>query len=222
MPRKDLNDMSIRIKKVANEFGNSPLGKSPLAKQPLVATPSTILAMVMDAMIKSKPISHDISQKTMNHLIEAGYHDIDKLHKSTWEERTEVLREGGYNRYREQSATNLGNLAQFVMDKYDGDLNNLLKRAHGRREKTRPLIKEIKGIGELAVELFFDNVQSVWPSIAPFVDSRSLQTAEEVGIGANMQAVYSALDQDPKQMSWFVNGLSSVRLEKKQFAIEST
>jgi hypothetical protein len=118
MPRKDLNDMSIRIKKVANEFGNSPLGKSPLAKQPLVATPSTILAMVMDAMIKSKPISHDISQKTMNHLIEAGYHDIDKLHKSTWEERTEVLREGGYNRYREQSATNLGNLAQFVMDKY--------------------------------------------------------------------------------------------------------
>jgi hypothetical protein len=84
------------------------------------------------------------------------------------------------------------------------------------------LIKEIKGIGELAVELFFDNVQSVWPSIAPFVDSRSLQTAEEVGIGANMQAVYSALDQDPKQMSWFVNGLSSVRLEKKQFAIEST
>ncbi|KAJ5754892.1 hypothetical protein N7533_004435 [Penicillium manginii] len=213
MPRKDLNDMSIRIKKVANEFGNSPLGKSPLAKQPLVATPSTILAMVMDAMIKSKPISHDISQKTMNHLIEAGYHDIDKLHKSTWEERTEVLREGGYNRYREQSATNLGNLAQFVMDKYE---------LMGGEKKTRPLIKEIKGIGELAVELFFDNVQSVWPSIAPFVDSRSLQTAEEVGIGANMQAVYSALDQDPKQMSWFVNGLSSVRLEKKQFAIEST
>ncbi|KAJ5397858.1 hypothetical protein N7509_005971 [Penicillium cosmopolitanum] len=213
--------MSSRIQKIIDEFGNNPLGKSPLAKRPLTATPETILAMVMDAMVKSKPISHELSQKTINHLIEAGYHDIDKLHSSTWEERTMVLREGGYNRYREQTATNLGNLAEFVVNEYDGDLNNLLKSAHGQREKTRELIKEIKGIGDLAVELFFDNVQSVWSSIAPFVDSRSLQTAEELGIGADMHAMYSALHQDPKQMSWFVNGLSSVRLEKKQHVIES-
>jgi hypothetical protein len=74
--------------------------------------------MVMDAMVKSKPISHGLSQRTINHLIEAGYHDIDKLHSSTWEERTMVLREGGYNRYREQIATNLGSLAEFVVNEY--------------------------------------------------------------------------------------------------------
>ncbi len=118
MPRKDLNDMSLRIERVVNEFGNSPLSKSPLAKQPLTATPETILAMVMDAMVNSKPISHELAQKTINHLLEAGYHDIDKLHNSTWEERTVVLREGGYNRYREQTATNLGNLAGFVANEY--------------------------------------------------------------------------------------------------------
>lgn len=117
MPPKDLTDMSSRIQKV-NEFGNSPLGKSPLAKQPLTATPETILAKVMDAMIKSKPISHDLSQKTINYLIDAGYHDIDKLRNSTWEERTVALREEGYYRYREQTATNLGNLAQVVVDEY--------------------------------------------------------------------------------------------------------
>lgn len=102
----------------------------------------------------------------------------------------------------------------------DGDLNNLLKRAHGQRENTRALVKEIKGVGDLAAELFFGNVQSVWPSIAPFIDSRSLQTAEEMEIGAKMHAMYSALHQDPKQMSLFVNGLSSVRPEKKQFAFK--
>lgn len=115
--------MSSRIQKIIDEFGNNPLGKSPLAKRPLTATPETILAMVMDAMVKSKPISHELSQKTINHLIEAGYHDIDKLHSSTWEERTMVLREGGYNRYREQTATNLGNLAEFVVNEYGMSLS---------------------------------------------------------------------------------------------------
>lgn len=82
-------------------------------------------------------------------------------------------------------------------------------------------MQEIKGIGELAVEIFFNNVQSVWPCIAPFVDSRSLKTADEVGIGTDMDAIYEALHQDAEQMSWFANGLSSVRLEKRQSSIES-
>lgn len=55
-----------------------------------------------------------------------------------------------------------------------------------QREKTRSLMQEIKGIGDLAVEIFFNNTQSVWPSIAPFVDSRSLKTADEVGIGLGL------------------------------------
>lgn len=118
MPRKDTDEMTSRIGLVVNQFGNSPLSKSPLAQEPLKASPETVLAMVMDAMIKSKPISHNLSQKTVNHLIESGYHHIDKLQNSTWEERTMVLKEGGYSRYREVTATNLGNLADFVISEY--------------------------------------------------------------------------------------------------------
>lgn len=118
MPRKGTDEMTSRIENVINEFGNSPLGKSSLVQEPLKPSPETVLAMVMDAMIKSKPISHNLSQKTVNHLIESGYHHIDKLHNSTWEERTMVLKDGGYSRYREVTATNLGNLADFVMSEY--------------------------------------------------------------------------------------------------------
>ncbi|KAJ5098310.1 hypothetical protein N7532_005311 [Penicillium argentinense] len=221
MPRNKSSDISARIQTVINEYGHGPLGKTPMAGRepvpwPLKASPEVILAMVLDAMIKSRPISHDLSQRTINHLIEVGYHDIDKLHASTWEERTVVLREGGYNRYREQAATNLGNLADFVVKEYDGDLNNLLEAAGGKRDKIEILMKEIKGIGDLTVELFFNNVQAVWPSIAPFVDSRSLKTAGDVGIGSDIEAIYVALQRDPEQMSWFANGLSTIRLEKRQ------
>jgi len=119
MPKSQLDEMSLRVQKVLNEFGTPPLAGTPLAKEgPLSPTPETVLAMIMDAMIKSRPISHELAQQSVRHLIEVGYHDINKLYNSTWEERTDVLREGGYNRYREQGATNLGALAEFVQENY--------------------------------------------------------------------------------------------------------
>lgn len=98
----------------------------------------------------------------------------------------------------------------------DGDLNNLWEEAHHDRARARELIKEIKGLGDLGVELFFNNVQSVWPSIAPFVDTRSLKTADQVGLGTDLDAIYSELEKDSMQMSCLANGLSIARLEKRQ------
>ncbi|MBZ6431079.1 MAG: hypothetical protein LBE64_08160 [Acinetobacter pittii] len=102
----------------------------------------------------------------------------------------------------------------------DGDLNNLLKLADGKPHKARILLKEIRGMGDLAVEVFFNNVQSIWPSFAPSIDSRSLKTADEIGIGTDVDEIYNALEQDPMRMSWFANGLSEVRLERRQDVIE--
>ncbi|PWY84860.1 hypothetical protein BO70DRAFT_370426 [Aspergillus heteromorphus CBS 117.55] len=168
--------------------------------------------MAIDAILKSRPISHDLSQRAVHKVIEVGYHDIRKLGGSSWEERTRVLSDGGYNRYREQGATNLGDLAELVNDKYDGDLNNLLKKAHNDRNETRQLVKEIKGLGDLGADLFFNNVQSVWPSMAPFIDGRSLQTAEYVGIGTDLDAIYADLGRDSMRMSRLANGLRIVNI----------
>lgn len=95
-------------------------------------------------------------------------------------------------------------------------MNSLLEEANNDREKARGLIKEVKGLGDLAADLFFNSVQSVWPSMAPFVDARSAQTAEEIGIGTDLDAIYAELKQDPLEMSKFANGLSMVRLEHMQ------
>lgn len=118
MPQAQADKMTLQVQKVLDEFGSPPLAGTPLAKKASSPTPEILLAMIIDAMLKSRPIQHDLSQKTVNHLIEVGYHDLNKLSESTWEERTNVLRESGYNRYREQAATNLGVLAEFVQDNY--------------------------------------------------------------------------------------------------------
>ncbi|KAA8652470.1 hypothetical protein EYZ11_009273 [Aspergillus tanneri] len=205
-----------KVQRVIERFGRAPLDGTAMAEKPLRASADIVLAMVIDAMLKSRPISRDLSQRAVNKVIEVGYQDIRKLGESSWEERTGVLQDGGYNRYREQGATNLGELAHLVNERYDGDLNNLWEEAHHDRARTRELIKEIKGLGDLGVDLFFNNVQSVWSDIAPFVDTRSLQTAEQVGIGTDLDAIFADLDRDSMKMSRLANGLSAARLEKQQ------
>ncbi|KAJ5159883.1 uncharacterized protein N7482_006887 [Penicillium canariense] len=221
MPERREHDFDAQVDTVTHAYGSLPLSGTPIGEiGGMKSTPDTVLAMVIDAMVKSRPISHQLAQSTICGLINNDYHKIEKLSGTTWEERTDLLRQVGYNRYREQCATNLGNLSEFVLNNYDGDLNNLLETAHGDREEIRALVKEIKGVGDLGVELFLDNVQSVWPSVAPFVDSRSLRTAEELGMGSDVHAIYSKLQKDPVAMSKFVNGLSEIRLEKKQPELE--
>lgn len=126
MPTSHTDKTTSGVQKVLNEYGRPPLAGTPLAKERLSSSPEILLAMVMDAMIKSHPISHDLSQRAINHLIEVGYHDIEKLSNSSWEERAMVLKDGGYNRYREQGATNLGALAEFVIDNYGRSYNQLV------------------------------------------------------------------------------------------------
>lgn len=84
----------------------------------------------------------------------------------------------------------------------------------------RTLMLEVRGVGELAVEIFLNNVQSVWPATAPFLDERSVKSADEIGIGTNLDAIYEAVQRDPVQMSWFANGMSAVRLEKRQGSLD--
>lgn len=109
---------------------------------------------------------------------------------------------------------------QYVHHGLDGDLNNLLKKAGNDRKRTRELIKGIKGLGDLGVDIFLNNVQCVWPSMAPFLDARSLKTAEELGIGTDLEAIYESLNRDPMRMSRLANGLSHVRLDKKQQEVQ--
>ena len=158
-------------------------------------------------------------------VIGAGYADLEKLEKSSWEERTEVLTEGGYTHYREKTATELGELAQLVRHKYDGDLNNLLQKAKEEnsgeegdadafRSAVRGGLSEIKGIGGVALDVFCDTAQSAWHELAPFLDPRSQKTAAAIGISPDAAELFKAVNEDAVMMSKLAVALTTVRLEK--------
>ena len=82
------------------------------------ASPETMLALVYLAILTSARISHVLAYKSVKCLLEADYHDLRILRKSTWEERTKVLTKGGYTWYREKTARALGELTAFVEEKH--------------------------------------------------------------------------------------------------------
>ncbi|KAH0831553.1 hypothetical protein FOPE_00535 [Fonsecaea pedrosoi] len=229
-PKKISSPHSQKIERLLQHFNALPLSDTNL-EQPAKATPDTVLALLLNAILSSTRVSHNIAAKTTALVIKAGYHKLEVLKKSSWEERTEVLTEGGYTHYREKTATFMGQLAELVEEKYDypmtfcagptdaradGDLNNVVKTASQDRNKIRAELQKIKGIGDVGIDIFFTTAQHVWPCLAPWIDPRSLQTAEHIGLGTDVQALWEEVGLSPELMCRLACALMDVRLEKKE------
>ena len=106
-----------KLNTLLSKYGVQPLQDTKLPNQN-EPTPETVLSLLYLAMLTSARISHELAYRSLQCLIEAGYQDIEILKKSTWQERTEVLTKGGYTRYREKTATALGELAELIEKKY--------------------------------------------------------------------------------------------------------
>ncbi|KAK5168453.1 uncharacterized protein LTR77_007023 [Saxophila tyrrhenica] len=214
----DSNEKHPVLSKLLSSFASFPLHDCGLSK-PTDPTAETILAHVLHALLTSTRISHQIANTTLKKVIEAGYAQLETLEKSTWGQRTQVLTDGGYTHYREKTSTELGELAKLVREKYDGDLNNLLRKAKeqgdggGVRKAVRDGIGEVKGIGSVALDIFCDTVQGLWTELAPFVDPRSEETAREIGIPVEVEELYKAVGEDAVTMCKITAALTTVRLE---------
>lgn len=212
-----------KIQKLLSTYGSLPL-KDTALQDPSSPTPETVLAHLLNATLSSTRISHQLAAKTVRTVVEAGYANLETLEKSTWQQRTEVLTEGGYTHYREKTATQLGELAELIRSEYDGDLNNLLaqtKEAAGSdnskvRDEVRNRMKKIKGVGNVAVDVFCDTAQSFWHELAPFLDPRSQKTGAELGLPTNIEELFEAVGRDPVEMCKLASALTVVRLEGKE------
>ncbi|KAL9094477.1 MAG: hypothetical protein Q9165_003327 [Trypethelium subeluteriae] len=214
-PTPDSNSLKSKTTALIEKYGEIPLSSNDIS-EPSRPTASTVLAHIFNAMLTSARISHELAAKTVSCVIEAGYADVQTLKSSSWEERTEVLTKGGYTRYREKTATALGDLCEWVLEKWEGDLNNLRKDAEDEPERIKSKVKEIRGLGEVGVNIFCDTMQGLWTCLAPFMDPRSLKTAETIGLGSDVEQIFEAVGRDPEKMAMLCMAITKVRLEKKE------
>ncbi|MEY7978599.1 endonuclease [Streptomyces pilosus] len=151
--------------------------------------PQPLYRLLVLAHLLSARISGSIAVASARALHEAGLRDPRRMAEADRRKRVDALGRGGYRRYDERTATQLGEGATLLTERWGGDLRGLRAEADGDRGELRRLLREFPGIGPTGADIFLREVQRVWPEAAPYLDRKALDGARRLG-----------LPQDPERL----------------------
>ncbi|MFI6011127.1 endonuclease [Streptomyces sp. NPDC051243] len=145
-------------------------------------TPQPLYRLLVLAHLLSARIRGSIAVDSARALYDAGLRDPRRMADADWQERVDALGRGGYRRYDERTATQLGDAAELLTDRWNGDLRRLRKEADGDVAELRRLLQEFPGIGPAGADIFLREAQRVWPEVAPYLDAKALSGAQRLGL----------------------------------------
>jgi endonuclease III len=145
-------------------------------------TPQPLYRLLVLSHLLSARIRGSIAVATARSLYEAGLRDPRRMASADWQERVDALGRGGYRRYDERTATQLGDGAELLGERWGGDLRRLRKEADGKVSELRHLLREFPGVGPAGADIFLREAQRVWPEAAPYLDGKALQGADRLGL----------------------------------------
>ncbi|MFC9503129.1 endonuclease [Streptomyces sp. NPDC057002] len=143
-------------------------------------TPQPLYRLLVLSHLLSARIRGSIALATARALHEAGLRDPRRMAEADWQERVDALGRGGYRRYDERTATQLGDAAELLNERWGGDLRRLRREADGKVSELRHLLREFPGMGPAGTDIFLREAQGVWPEAAPYLDGKALQGAERL------------------------------------------
>ncbi|CAM5711576.1 endonuclease [Streptomyces griseomycini] len=142
--------------------------------------PQPLYRLLVLAHLLSARIRGSVAVATARALHEAGLRDPRRMAGADWQERVDALGRGGYRRYDERTATQLGEEAELLIERWGGDLRGLREEAGGEVPELRRLLQEFPGVGPAGADIFLREVQRVWPGTAPYLDAKALQGARRL------------------------------------------
>ncbi|MFE9764068.1 endonuclease [Streptomyces sp. NPDC005808] len=157
-------------------------------------TPQPLYRLLVLACLLSARIRADIAVASAKELTAAGMRDPRRMAAATWQQRVDALGRGGYRRYDERTATQLGDGATLATDRYGGDLRKLRDQAGGDTAGIRRLLQEFPGLGPAGADIFLREAQAVWPETAPYLDAKALQGARTLDLPTTPAALVRLAD----------------------------
>ncbi|MGV9699073.1 endonuclease [Streptomyces sp. NPDC003470] len=145
-------------------------------------TPQPLYRLLVLAHLLSARIRGSVAVAAARALDEAGLGDPRRMAGAPWQERVDALGRGGYRRYDERTATQLGDGARLLIERWGGDLRRLRTEADGAVTQLRGLLQEFPGVGPAGADIFLREAQRVWPETAPYLDRKALQGARHLGL----------------------------------------
>jgi hypothetical protein len=144
-------------------------------------TPAPLFQLLVLSSLLSSGVSAELGVRAARGLREAGLTTAEHLRDAGDEGRWKALSEARYLR-KEQTAHQLGQLAELLHTEHHGDLRRLRDDAAGDPAAVHEAVQRFSGIGPVGADVFCREVQAVWPSLRPFADDRVTTTAETLGL----------------------------------------
>jgi hypothetical protein len=148
----------------------------------LADRPSPLYQMLVAATLASAPVPAEIAAAGARELWAAGLRTPRAMRDAGWQDRVDALGRGHYRRYDERTATELGDQASLLCQRWRGDLRRLRDEAGGDGGRIESLLTGLPGIGPVGASIFRREVQVVWPEAGPFVDLKVLAGAARIGL----------------------------------------
>lgn len=145
-------------------------------------TPQPLYRLLVLAVLLSARIRASVAVAAARALHESGLDTPRRTADADWQDRVDALGRGGYRRYDERTATQLGDGAELLMERWGGDLRRMRATADGDVGELRRLLQEIPGLGPAGADIFLREVQQVWREVAPYLDAKALSGAERLGL----------------------------------------
>lgn len=150
-------------------------------------TPAPLYRLLVLSVLLSTRIRAEIAVGAARELVASGMGTPDKMLSASWQDRVHALGRASYKRYDESTATALGQGAELLRSEYGGDLRRLRDRSDGDPGRVRKALRAFPRLGPVGAEIFCREVQDVWPSLRPALDSKALDGARRLGLPADPQ-----------------------------------
>ncbi|MDQ0792339.1 endonuclease [Streptomyces sp. B1I3] len=161
-------------------------------------TPQPLYQLLVLSHLLSARIRASVAVAAAKALFAHGMRTARRMADATWQQRVDALGEGGYRRYDERTATQLGQGAELLLDAYGGDLRRLRREADGDVDALRAGLRRFPGMGPMGADIFLREVQAVWSEVAPRLDPKALQGADRLGLPTSPERLTELADgHDP-------------------------
>jgi len=148
----------------------------------LADKPAPLYQLLVLATLLSKPIGAAVAVAAARQLRAAGGTSPRGMLRLSWQDRVDALGRAHYRRYDESTSTRLAESADFVLNRYRGDLRRLGHSANREPRAAARLLEEAPGIGPTGAAIFLREAQHVWRWARPFVDDRVVDGAKALGL----------------------------------------
>lgn len=159
-------------------------------------TPKPLYQLLVLSGLLGARIRANVATDAARALFRAGMSDPRSMAGATWQQRVDALGEGHYRRYDERTATQLGEGAERLLERYGGDLRKLRERASRDVAECERLLQDVTpGLGPVGARIFLREAQGVWPEVAPYFDGKTVQGAERLGLPTSRRTLASLTDR---------------------------